>query len=84
MVSFFSSEVCVVLFSNFDLSIKKSMDATASRPPNRRYSKLHFILESTFITKKGPESQQGVQGLGLHRIPISLTPDSLGIKCLYN
>ena len=22
------------------------MDATASRPPNRRYSKLHFILES--------------------------------------
>lgn len=25
------------------------MDATASRPPNRRYSKLHFILESTLF-----------------------------------
>lgn len=30
----------------FRLAGQKGLDATASRPPNRRYSKLHFILES--------------------------------------
>ncbi|MBI3481070.1 MAG: hypothetical protein HY016_12070, partial [Nitrosomonadales bacterium] len=38
-------------FLQFRLAGQKGMDATASRPPNRHYSKLHFILESAFVFK---------------------------------
>jgi hypothetical protein len=35
-----------VMKCNFDWPVKKVMDATAFRPLNLRYSKLHFIPES--------------------------------------
>jgi hypothetical protein len=36
-------------FLQFRLAGQKGMDATASRPLNQRYSKLHFIPEFAFL-----------------------------------
>jgi len=37
-------------FLQFRLAGQKGMDATASRPPDQGYSKLHFIPEFAYVS----------------------------------